>query len=165
MGGDWRKFLSAGLVAAVIVACGGDDDQDDTAATTTAPETTAPATTTTAPPTTTTTAPATTTTTTSTTTTTTAATTTTTEPAAPACDETPVLEAASARIALARLAPGGTWVVDDDPVAFDERTNDAEEFRDRLALDCSLRAVQRTDAGDERLLIAAWTGERRGYVV
>lgn len=55
------------------------------------------------------------------------------------------------------------WEPDGETV-FDDRTNDAEEFRDRLGFDCGIRAVQRTDVGD-RLLLGAWTGDRHAFVV
>jgi hypothetical protein len=74
-----------------------------------------------------------------------------------------MLAEVDAMVGLARLDPGGAWSLDGTTV-FDERTNDAEEFRDRLALDCRVRAVQPTATGD-RLAVAAWTGERRAFVV
>ena len=135
----FARLLAVTALAAAL-GCGGDDAPPDAAPTTTTTE--APAPTTEAP-------------------------TTTTEPPGEVstCDVETMLAHADRTIELARLAAGGEWSTDTDGVAFDERTNDAEEFRDRLALDCGLRAVQRTDAGAERLLLAAWTGERRAYVV
>lgn len=79
------------------------------------------------------------------------------------CDGDRMLAVVDDAVAAARLAPGDGWEVD-GTTTFDERTNDAEEFRDRLALDCRLRAVQRTDDGD-RLVLAAWTGTRHAFVV
>lgn len=79
------------------------------------------------------------------------------------CDVDGMLAVVDDAVVAARLALGGGWALDGVTV-FDERTNDAEEFRDRLALDCRLRAVQRTDGGD-RLLLAAWTGERHAFVI
>lgn len=79
------------------------------------------------------------------------------------CDVAGLLAEVDATLELARLDPGGAWSFDGTTV-FDERTNDAEEFRDRLALDCRVRAVQ-TTANEDRLVVAAWTGERRAFVV
>jgi hypothetical protein len=68
-------------------------------------------------------------------------------------------------IADARLAPGSAWSEDTDGVAFDDRTNTAAEFRFRMGLDCAVRMAQTTEAGAERLVLAAWTGDRAAYVV
>lgn len=95
-------------------------------------------------------------------TTTTEATTTT---SVPDCTTDPVLAEVDATISMVRLAAGGPWSFDADGAAFTDRTVDPEEFRDLLALDCSVQAVQTTDAGAERLLMAAWTGERLAFVV
>ena len=81
------------------------------------------------------------------------------------CDTTAMLTTVDRDLADARLVIGGAWSTDTDGVAFDERTNDAESFRARLGFDCTVRAVQRTDDGAERLLLAAWTGDRHAYVV
>lgn len=91
--------------------------------------------------------------------------TTTTAAPAPVCDTAGMLETVDDTLALARLAPGGAWDERTDGVSFDARTDSAEEFARLLALDCSVRAVQRTDAGAERLLLAAWTAHRHGFVV
>jgi hypothetical protein len=68
-------------------------------------------------------------------------------------------------IESARLAHGGTWSEDTDGSTFDGRTNTAEEFRYRLGLDCAVRLAAQTAGGDDRLLVAAWTGDRRAWVV
>ncbi len=68
-------------------------------------------------------------------------------------------------IGAARLEVTGTWTADTDGVAFDDRTNTAEEFRYRMGLDCMVRLSQVTPGGDERMLLAAWTGGRRAWVV
>jgi hypothetical protein len=104
------------------------------------------------------------------TTTTGAETTTTTEPtttttAVPDCSPDGVLAEVDATIAQVRLAAGGEWTLDPVGAAFDDRTLDAESFRELLALDCAIRAGQTTAAGGERLLLAAWTGERLAFVV
>lgn len=176
MGRTPRALLAFALLAAVTVSCG-DDDGDSaatasagTVATSAAPTTSIP--TTEAPPTE---APPTTGDGSTTAATTASATTsTTTEPTYPTttehqvpddCDVEAMYALVDADLAAARLAPGGEWSTDTEGVAFDERTHDAEEFRYRMGLDCLVRAVQRTDAGDERLLLAAWTGVRNAYVV
>jgi hypothetical protein len=81
------------------------------------------------------------------------------------CDVDAMLATADDTIAMARLVPGGAWSFDTAGVAFDDRTNDGEEFRDRLGFDCHVRAVQRTPQGAERLLLGAWTGARSGYSI
>jgi hypothetical protein len=81
------------------------------------------------------------------------------------CDVDAMLATVDETIAMARLEPGGAWSFDTAGVAFDDRTNDGEEFRDRLGFDCHVRAVQRTPQGAERLLLGAWTGERSGYSI
>ena len=68
-------------------------------------------------------------------------------------------------IEAARLAPGSGWSEDTDGVAFDDRTQSAEEFGYRMGLDCVVRLAQQTSSGDQRLLLAAWTGDRRAWVV
>ena len=81
------------------------------------------------------------------------------------CDATAVLAVVNQRIADARLEPGGAWSDDTSAVAFDARTNTAQEFRARLAFDCIARMAQTTPSGAERLLLATWTGDRAAYVV
>lgn len=81
------------------------------------------------------------------------------------CDEATAYEIADEAIAAARLAPGGEWSTDTEGSRFVERTRTAEELRSQLALDCGVRAVQTTAGGDERLLLAAWTGDRAAFVV
>jgi len=93
---------------------------------------------------------------------------TTTEHVVPAlCEEqlADMLDAVDASIAGARLAPGGDWSLDTAGATFDDRTTDAEEFRYRLGLDCPLRAIQTTGDGGERMVVGAWTGDRRAWVV
>ncbi len=65
----------------------------------------------------------------------------------------------------ARLDPGGTWSEPAPGFAFDDRTHTAEEFRYRMGLDCMARLSQTTSSGDQRLLLAAWTGERVAWVL
>jgi hypothetical protein len=81
------------------------------------------------------------------------------------CDEADVLSIVNQRLEDARLAPADAWSADTDGVAFDDRTNTAEEFRFRMGLECSIRMAQTTESGAERLLLAAWTGDRAAYVV
>ena len=81
------------------------------------------------------------------------------------CDVDAMLATVDRDLAAARLVAGGAWSTDTEGVAFDERTEDAESFRARLGLDCTVRAVQRTDTGAERLVLAAWTGDRHAFVV
>ena len=93
---------------------------------------------------------------------------TTTEHVVPeVCDEQldAMLAAVDASIAGARLAAGGEWSTDTTGATFDDRTTDAEEFRYRLGLDCPLRASQTTPDGGERMVVGAWTGDRRAWVV
>lgn len=166
-----RGLLVAAAMLMPAVACAGGSDEATPATTmttsttpittpTTTPTTTVPTTATSSPTTTsapTTSAPA-------TSTTTSVPYPTTTVHVVPAdCDIAGMLAVADGAIAAARLPTGSRWELV-GTTAFDDRTNDPEEFRDRLALDCSVRAVQRADHGD-RLLLAAWTGERRAYVV
>ena len=68
-------------------------------------------------------------------------------------------------IAAAQLDTNGDWTDDTSGAMFDNRTHNAEEFRYRLGLDCAVRLVQSTVDGAERLVVAAWTGERRAWVV
>lgn len=124
------------LAAGGLAACSGDDDTATDRTTTTRSE--------------------------STTTTTTEGTTTT---SVPDCTPDAVFAEVDATITEVRLAAGGEWSLDTDEAAFADRTLDAESFRDLLALDCSLRASQSTAAGAERLVLAAWTGERLAFVV
>lgn len=64
----------------------------------------------------------------------------------------------------ARLASGEPWMLDAAGAEFDERTQPAEEFAYRLGLDCTVRAAQTTADGGERLVLGAWTGDRRAWV-
>jgi hypothetical protein len=96
------------------------------------------------------------------TTTTTSGSTTTTTPV-DRCDDGAMLEIVERWIGEARLAPG-TWAPDLE-TPFDDRTDTAENFRDYLGFDCALRATQTTSAGAERLLLAAWTSPRYGFVL
>lgn len=105
-----------------------------------------------------------TTTTTSATTTSTAKVTTTTT-AAPDCTVDPVLVEADATLELVGLVPGGDWVADSKGSPFAERTVSPDQYRKDLALDCRTEMSQTTDAGAERLLLAAWTGERIVFVL
>ena len=88
----------------------------------------------------------------------------TTTDTGPECDADEALAVVEASIGLARLRTGEAWspVTDDNPFA--ERTATGEEFADRLALDCGLRAQQST-GGADRLVLTAWTGTRVAYVV
>jgi hypothetical protein len=81
------------------------------------------------------------------------------------CDAAAMLAVVDQSMVDARLASGGDWSDDTDGVAFDDRTNTADEFRYRMGLDCTVRVAQMTEAGAERLLLAAWTGDRAAFVV
>lgn len=99
-------------------------------------------------------------------TTTTASPTTTAPDDVAACDDADrVLAVIEDALADARFVSAGPWDPDTADVAFDDRTNSAEMFRELQGLDCGLRMVQRTDEGDERLVVGAWTGERVTFVV
>ena len=86
-------------------------------------------------------------------------------PAACAAELDTVLASVEQSIVAARLEPGGEWTADTDGVTFDGRTHSAEEFRYRMGLDCMARLAQQTSDGDDRLLLLAWTGDRRAWVV
>jgi hypothetical protein len=81
------------------------------------------------------------------------------------CDVDELLVVVEEKLRLARLDPGGEWDPDTVGAAFAERTGPAEDFADLQGLDCAHGAVQRTDAGGERLLVAAWTEPRFTFVV
>lgn len=68
-------------------------------------------------------------------------------------------------IDAARLVPGGSWASETATSTFDGRTHTADEFGYRTGLDCTTRLAQATPGGDDRLVLAAWTGERRAWVV
>lgn len=68
-------------------------------------------------------------------------------------------------IGQARLEPGGPWVSETTASQFAERTQHADEFGYRTGLDCAVRLAQTTNDGSDRLLLAAWTGARRAWVV
>lgn len=85
-------------------------------------------------------------------------------PAAPDCDDAAMLAIVEEQLAAARLTPGDEWSPD-ALSPFDDRTYPHEAFNDQLGFDCSLRAVQTTSDGDTRLLLAAWTFPRYGFVV
>lgn len=81
------------------------------------------------------------------------------------CSPDDVFGVVDEKLGLARLAPGSAWDTDAEGAAFTDRTLAADEFRDLQGLDCAVRAVQRTDGGGERLLLAGWTGPRITFVV
>lgn len=81
------------------------------------------------------------------------------------CTPDDVFGVVEEKLGLARLSPGSAWDTDSEGAAFTDRTLTANEFRDLQGLDCAVRAVQRTDGGDERLLLAAWTAPRITFVV
>lgn len=95
------------------------------------------------------------------------ATTPTSEPSTVVCDAglEAMLAVVDESIAGARLAAGGPWSLDASGAAFDDRTQPGEEFAYRLGLDCPVRATQMTPDGGERLVVGAWTGDRRAWVV
>ena len=83
----------------------------------------------------------------------------------PECDPDEVFAVVDQTLDLVGLTPGGDWDTDTDGSVFVARTSAAEPFVDRLALGCGVLAQQSTDSGDERLLLAAWTGPRITFVV
>lgn len=143
-----RRAVAAALVV-VSLAAGGltgcSGDTDEAAPTTEAPTTTTASTTSEA-------------------TTTTTGAPTTTEAPEPDCDPAALLAIADETLELARFAPGGPWDTDTTGAPFLDRTREPAEVARFLGLDCSVRAVQRADAGD-RLLVGAWTGPRYGLVI
>ncbi|HSM66684.1 MAG TPA: hypothetical protein VK860_10300, partial [Ilumatobacteraceae bacterium] len=76
-----------------------------------------------------------------------------------------MLAAVDDSIAAARLDSGGSWVSETATSSFDDRTHGADEFGYRTGLDCTARLAQTTPGGGDRLVLAAWTGERRAWVV
>lgn len=91
----------------------------------------------------------------------------TTEPVdLPDCSPDEVLQVVEDTLSMVRLGAGGEWTLGEaSESAFSERTIAAATYSERLGLDCSLEAVQRTDSGDERFVLAAWTGERITFVL
>ncbi len=167
MGARTRPTRSASAVLAaasllIMAACGGGDsagEPTETMPTTSVPATADPVITTTTTPMSPTTE--------STTTTTPDSPTTTVHREPPTCDAeiTDMIEVVDESIVAAQLGSGGVWSDDTSGSTFDARTHDAEEFRYRLGLDCAIRLAQSTPDGDERLVVAAWTGDRRAWVV
>lgn len=93
-----------------------------------------------------------------------APTTTTTE--APACDETLAIDAIDAALHVARLTPAeGPWSTDSEGSVYADAVVQAEQFASSLGLPCATRLVQGVGAPNERLAVAAWAGERIGFVV
>jgi len=82
-----------------------------------------------------------------------------------ACAEKTAFDVADRVVRLARLSPEGEWDIATESNPFFGRTNSAEEFAARLSLDCAVEAAQVGSAGNERLLLAAWTGPRMAFVV
>jgi hypothetical protein len=161
-GPAWAALAAGSLL--IIAACGGGDSASETTETTST--TGVPATA----------EPAITTTTTTTSMSPTTESVTTTEPDYPTttvhrepatCDSevADMLEVVDESIAAAQLDTNGDWTDDTTGATFDDRTHDAAEFRYRLGLDCAIRLVQSTPDGAERLVVAAWTGDRRAWVV
>jgi len=97
--------------------------------------------------------------------TTTATPTTTSDPPSPVCDAEPTLAVVDAALETARLDPGGVWSTEVGVGEFLERATTADEYASRLGLDCGVVAAQTLDDGHQRLVIAAWTGDRSGFVV
>lgn len=87
------------------------------------------------------------------------------DPVGEECDADDVFAVVDEKLRLARLTPGSPWDTDSERAAFTDRTLTADEFRELQGLDCAVRAVQRTDGGGERLLLAAWTAPRITFVV
>jgi hypothetical protein len=154
-----RAVVIVGLTAVMLSlgavgACGGDDDQivappatvpGSPPTSTSAPTTTTPPVPTTEPP----------------------SPTTTIHQVPASCEDelADMLAVVDQSIADAQLVTGTEWSDATDGAAFDDRTHPAEEFRYRMGLDCMARLTQETADGDERLVLAAWTGERRAWVV
>ena len=81
-----------------------------------------------------------------------------------ACDPGPIAIMATEALALARLTPEAAWEVSPDGGVFGPRTTDPEVLARTLGFDCAWQATQNI-AGKERLVVAAWTGDRVGMVI
>lgn len=81
------------------------------------------------------------------------------------CDPSVVLTVADEMVEVARLSPSSAWTPDTTGSAFVDQVVEPESFASGLGLDCFLRRVSDVGGAHERLLLAAWTGERRGAVV
>lgn len=132
-----RFRLGLLVLVAVLVGCSGARSVD-TSTTSTVPSSTAPAST----------APS------------------TTVTTAPACDPLVAEETFNTATAAARLVTtGDPWVTDTSGSAYVDAVVEPGDFADSLGLRCSSRMVQGVGTDHERLGLAAWTGERMGYVV
>ncbi len=79
------------------------------------------------------------------------------------CDPAPLLAAVDAALVAARLS-AATWAAGPGASQFAARTTPAEDFAVRHAFDCSLLAAH-PGSDTDRLLLAAWTGNRMAWVV
>jgi hypothetical protein len=94
--------------------------------------------------------------------TTTTSTTTPTSICSPAL-ATDVFDMATGAARLTRIVD--PWTTDTSGSIYVDAIVEPEDFADALGLSCSLRAVQGVGSDYERLGLAAWTGERIGYVL
>jgi hypothetical protein len=84
----------------------------------------------------------------------------------PACDPATALNAFEQATVAARLAvTDAVWTTDTTGSAYVEAVVSPDRFADSLGFRCSLLAVQAVGSDHERLGLAAWTGERMGYVI
>lgn len=83
------------------------------------------------------------------------------------CDDelASMLAVVDASIVGSRLTLGGRWSVGTAGEVFGDRTQPAAEFAYRLGLNCPVTASQQTAEGAQRLVVGAWTKERRAWVV
>ncbi len=89
----------------------------------------------------------------------------TSAPTAAPCDDTELLSTVAASVTAARLSPVTGWSSDLTANPFATRTTTGEEYARRLGFDCGLLAGEELGVGEQRLLIAAWTGPRMAWVV
>jgi hypothetical protein len=83
-----------------------------------------------------------------------------------ACDPAVATGAFDMATSAARLPSlEDPWTTDTNDSVYAEAVVEPEDFAATLGLRCSLRAVQGVGTGHEWLGLAAWTGERMGYVV
>lgn len=82
------------------------------------------------------------------------------------CDDTVALAALDDAIAVARLDDSGaTWIVDPTGSVYAEAVVEPDMFATSFGFQCSFRGFQAVGTDRERIGLAAWTGERMGFVV
>lgn len=84
----------------------------------------------------------------------------------PPCDAAVATDVFDMATVVARLRPPEyPWTTDTGGSVYADAVVHSEDFADTLGLRCSLLAVQGVGSDHERLGLAAWTGDRMGYVV